>query len=88
MFQTMAANARAHQPHQMTNANAIDSDDSRAASEAELLAELQIASDNVLRLACKLRTQPDADAADSMATQHALAQRLIGRLLAMPASQG
>ncbi len=62
------------------------SQDGSPLSEAELLAALQTASDNVMRLACKLHAQPDADAAHALAEEHALAQELIARLLALPAA--
>ncbi|MFM0049554.1 hypothetical protein [Caballeronia grimmiae] len=82
MFQTMQKNAA---PHHIANPNAYAHIDAPA-TEAELLAQLQVASDNVLRLAGELHANANADA-DSLAEQHEIAQRLIGRLLAMPASQ-
>ncbi|VXA93624.1 conserved hypothetical protein [Burkholderia sp. 8Y] len=88
MFQTMQTNGR---PQQTGILGAIDSQaDSEAgmaALEADLLAELQTASDNVMRLAVQVRTHAGADAAATLAEQHAIAQRLIGRLLAMPVAQ-
>ena len=83
MFQTMQHNATPHHVATLTAQAHIGA----AASEAELLAQLQAASDNVLRLAGEMTARPDFGAADSLAEQHALAQRLIGQLLAMPASQ-
>ncbi|MDR5740330.1 MULTISPECIES: hypothetical protein [unclassified Caballeronia] len=82
MFQTMQKNAA---PHHIANLNAYAHLGAPAA-EADLLAQLQAASDNVLRLAGELHANADADA-DSLTEQHAIAQRLIGQLLAMPASQ-
>lgn len=82
MYQTMQKNAA---PHHIANLNAYAHVGAQT-TEAELLAQLQAASDNVLRLAGELHTNPNADA-DSLTEQHAIAQRLIGQLLAMPASQ-
>lgn len=87
MFQTMQTNST---PQQTAILGAIESHAGMAAFEAELLAELRTASDNVLRLAAQVRAQASAhsthaaDAAETLAEQHAIAQTLIGRLLAMP----
>lgn len=86
MFQTMQGNAR---PHGTTDVVAGAAPESTALTQAELLRTLQTVSDNIMRLAGKLRAEPDAatDDAASIIEQHALAQQLIGRLLAMPATQ-
>ncbi|WP_250536240.1 hypothetical protein [Caballeronia sp. AZ10_KS36] len=88
MFQTMQTNGT---PQQTAILGAIESHAAMAACEAELLAELRTASDNVLRLAAQVRMQANADAAadaaEALAGQHAIAQRLIGRLLAMPVAE-
>ncbi|MDR5856435.1 hypothetical protein P9239_22395 [Caballeronia sp. LZ062] len=81
MFQTMQTNST---PQQTAIFGAIESQAGMAGFDADLLAELRTASDNVLRLAAQVRAQPDADAAETLAEQHAIAQRLIGRLLTMP----
>ncbi|SPB15641.1 hypothetical protein NOV72_02861 [Caballeronia novacaledonica] len=85
MYQTMEGNAK---PHRTAACFAEGSQDS-AATQAELLRALQSASDNIMRLAGKLRGERDATADDAVTIteQHALAQELIGRLLALPASQ-
>jgi hypothetical protein len=76
MFQTMEGNAR---PHRLA--------DVAGQSEAELMRALQAASDNIMRLAGTLRAQPEGlrHAADvaSINEQQALAEGLIGRLLAI-----
>jgi hypothetical protein len=78
MFQTMEGNAKPH-------AQAAES------SEADLLRSLQAVSDNIMRLAGTLRADSASArrAADtaSIHQQNALAQDLIGRLLAMPAAR-
>ncbi|WP_248324588.1 MULTISPECIES: hypothetical protein [unclassified Caballeronia] len=87
MFQTMQTNST---PQQTAILGAIESHAGMAAFEAELLAELRTASDNVLRLAAQVRAQANADAADAaetLAEQHAIAQTLIRRLLAMPVAE-
>ena len=86
MFQTMEGNAR---PHRTTDIVAAGTLGSTAVTQAELLSALQTVSDNIMRLAGKLRAEADAAADDaaSITEQHALAQQLIGRLLAMPATQ-
>jgi hypothetical protein len=86
MYQTMEGNAR---PHRTAQCFTEGSQDSAAATQAELLHALQAASDNIMRLAGKLRGERDAtdDDAVTITEQHALAQPLIGRLLALPASQ-
>jgi hypothetical protein len=76
MFQTMEGNARPHRIAEQT--------------QAELMRSLQAVSDNIMRLAGTLRAQPESDraAGDTAAIhqQNAIAQDLIARLLAMPAS--
>ncbi|SAK57341.1 hypothetical protein AWB75_02208 [Caballeronia catudaia] len=83
MYQTMEGNAR---PHRTAECFAEGLQD---ATQAELLSRLQSVSDDIMRLAGKLHAGRDAtdDDADAITGQHALAQQLIGRLLAMPASQ-
>ncbi|KXV13423.1 hypothetical protein CR51_04675 [Caballeronia megalochromosomata] len=86
MYQTMEGNAR---PHRTADGFTEGSQDRAVATQADLLSALQSASDNIMRLAGKLRGERDATAADAVniTEQHALAQELIGRLLALPASQ-
>ncbi|SAK52755.1 hypothetical protein AWB76_01758 [Caballeronia temeraria] len=86
MYQTMEGNAR---PHRTAQCFTEGSQDGAAVTQAELLNALQSVSDNIMRLAGKLRGERDAtaDDAESITEQHALAQELIGRLLALPASQ-
>ncbi|CAL8478866.1 MULTISPECIES: hypothetical protein [Caballeronia] len=86
MYQTMEGNAR---PHRTAECFIEGSQVGAAATQAELLQALQSASDNIMRLAGKLRGERDAtaDDAETITEQHALAQELIGRLLALPASQ-
>jgi hypothetical protein len=78
MFQTMEGNAR---PHRVA---AVDGE-----SQADLMRALQVASDNVMRLAGRVSGEQDATRshADSveLSRQHAIADALIARLLAMPA---
>ena len=83
MYQTMEGNAR---PHRTAECFA---EGSQHATQAELLSRLQSVSDDIMRLAGKLHAGRDAtdDDAAAITGQHALAQQLIGRLLAMPASQ-
>ena len=85
MFQTMEGNAR---PHRTAEFVAEGSLISASATEAELLGTLQTVSDNIMRLAGKLRAARDAatDDAATITEQHALAQQLIGRLLTLPAA--
>ena len=79
MFQTMEGNAR---PHRIAGVD--------AESQADLMRALQAASDKVMRLAGRVSGEPDAmrSAADAieLKKQHELADALIARLLAMPAS--
>jgi len=87
MFQTMEGNAR---PHRTAEYAADESVESAPATQAELLRTLQTVSDNIMRLAGKLRAGHNPTAADDAVTiteQHAVAQQLIGRLLALPASE-
>ncbi|SAK44402.1 hypothetical protein [Caballeronia ptereochthonis] len=86
MYQTMEGSAR---PHRTAGFVAEETQESAPATQAELLRTLQGVSDNIMRLAGKLRAgrNPAADDAASITEQHALAQQLIGRLLALPASQ-
>ncbi|MDR5781855.1 hypothetical protein QCE63_20860 [Caballeronia sp. LZ065] len=87
MFQTMEGNAR---PHRTAEVHAGDSQQNVSATQAELLKELQSVSDSIMRLAGTLRAAPDAASDDDaivITEQHAIAERLIGRLLTMPASQ-
>ncbi|BAN27083.1 hypothetical protein [Caballeronia insecticola] len=86
MFQTMEGNAR---PHRTAEVAAEQMLSIEPVTQAELLSTLQSVSDNIMRLAGKLRAEPDASAHDAatITEQHALAQQLIGRLLALPASQ-
>jgi hypothetical protein len=86
MYQTMEGNAR---PHRTAQCFSEGSQDSTPATQAELLRTLQSVSDNIMRLAGKLHADRDAtdDDADAIIEQNALAEQLIGRLLAMPASQ-
>jgi hypothetical protein len=76
MFQTMEGNARPHRIDEPT--------------QAELMRSLQAVSDTIMRLAGTLRAQPENErrAGDTAAIhqQNAIAQDLIARLLAMPAS--
>jgi hypothetical protein len=84
MFQTMEGNARPHR-----TADVFESQQNVSATQAELLSSLQSVSDNIMRLAGKLQGEPGATSEDAatIAEQHAIAEQLIGRLLAMPASQ-
>jgi hypothetical protein len=85
MFQTMEGNAK---PHRTAEVIAQAVQEGASATQAELLSTLQSVSDNIMRLAGKLRGHNAADAdAVTITEQHAVAQQLIGRLLAMPASQ-
>ncbi|SAL45732.1 hypothetical protein AWB71_02460 [Caballeronia peredens] len=86
MFQTMEGNAR---PHRTAEVIAHEMHSGGPATQAELLSTLQSVSDNIMRLAGKLRAGRDATADDaaSITEQQALAQQLIGRLLTLPASQ-
>ncbi|MFM0325321.1 hypothetical protein [Caballeronia glebae] len=86
MYQTMEGNAK---PHRTAECFTEGSQDSAAATQAELLNALQSVSDNIMRLAGKLRGERNATAGDAVTIteQHALAQKLIGRLLTLPASQ-
>jgi hypothetical protein len=86
MYQSMEGNAR---PHRTAQGFAEASQDGTTATQAELLSSLQSVSENIMRLAGKLNAGRDAtdDDAVTITEQHALAQTLIGRLLAMPASQ-
>ena len=86
MYQTMEGNAR---PHRTAEGFVEASQDGTPATQAELLSTLQSVSENIMRLAGKLNAGRDAtdDDAAAITGQHALAQQLIGRLLAMPASQ-
>ncbi|SAK78392.1 hypothetical protein AWB77_03758 [Caballeronia fortuita] len=85
MYQTMEGNARPHRTAQCLPEESQDG----AQSQAELLHALQSVSENIMRLAGKLRGERDAtaDDAQTMTEQHALAQQLIGRLLTLPASR-
>ncbi|MCG7405708.1 MULTISPECIES: hypothetical protein [Caballeronia] len=85
MYRTMEGNARPHRTAQRFGEGSQDS----AATQAELLSALQSVSDNIMRLAGKLHGDPNAtdDDAETITEQHAFAQELIGRLLALPASQ-
>jgi hypothetical protein len=85
MYQTMEGNARPHRTAQCFGEGAHDG---APATQAELLVALQSVSENIMRLAGKLRAERAADDdAVAITEQHALAQQLIGRLLALPASQ-
>jgi hypothetical protein len=86
MFQTMEGNAK---PHRTAEVIAEEAQAGASATQAELLRTLQSVSDNIMRLAGKLRAERNTadDDAASITEQHALAQQLIGRLLALPASQ-
>jgi hypothetical protein len=79
MFQTMEGNAR---PHRLAEV--------AGETQADLLRALQVASDNVLRLAGRVSGETDAmrSHADAIELnkQHEIADALIARLLAMPAS--
>jgi hypothetical protein len=83
MFQTMEGNAKPHRAAEM-GVQTVE-------SQADLLRSLQVVSDNIMRLAGKLRAQTDdlrhAEDTVSINEQNLLAKNLIGRLLAMPASQ-
>ncbi len=85
MYQTMEGNAK---PHRTAACFTEESQDSAAVTQAELLHALQSVSDNIMRLAGKLRGERDATDEDAVTIteQHALAQKLIGRLLTLPAS--
>lgn len=85
MFQTMEGNAK---PHRTAEVIAQAVQEGASATQAELLSTLQAVSDNIMRLAGKLRGHDAAaDDAVTITEQHAVAQHLIGRLLTMPASQ-
>ena len=86
MYQSMEGNAR---PHRTAERFAEAPQDGTPATQAELLNTLQSVSDNIMRLAGRLHAGRDATDADavSITEQQALAEQLISRLLAMPASQ-
>jgi hypothetical protein len=79
MYQTMEGNAR---PHRIAEVAVVEQ------SQADLMSALQAASDNIMRLAGQILSEPDgwrrAVDTKTMNEQHALADELIGRLLAMP----
>ena len=79
MFQTMEGNAR---PHRVAGVD--------AETQTDRMRALQAASDRVMRLAGRVSSEPDAmrSAADAIELneQRELADALIARLLAMPAS--
>ncbi|WP_277186804.1 hypothetical protein [Caballeronia sp. BR00000012568055] len=82
MFQTMEGNARPHRTEGFEG--------EQHESQADLMRALQVASDAVMRLAGRVGGDPDAmrshhDAIE-LKRQHAIADALIARLLAMPAS--
>ncbi|KNH05996.1 hypothetical protein BRCH_03981 [Candidatus Burkholderia brachyanthoides] len=83
MFQTMEGNARSHRVSEI-GAQAEQ-------SQADLMRSLQAVSDNIMRLAGKLHADSDsgnrAEDSASIHQQNAIAQDLIARLLAIPASQ-
>ncbi|KMZ12216.1 hypothetical protein BHUM_04944c [Candidatus Burkholderia humilis] len=79
MFQTMQGNAR---PHRIAEMEVVGQ------TQADLMNALQAASDNIMRLAGRILAEPSgaqrAVDARTMNEQHALADELISRLLAMP----